>query len=514
MSTSHGRVATTDRNYYGSVKPRSTPFSVKTSGRSSPFSFMSSPFSTNSSLSVNSPFSKNRSMKSIKSSIKEQAKLLEKAKRELQASERKLEKARNSLENVNSSIVISTNTRPPRQPSARKNRTTTASVMSNQPSSRINTKSKRSGVNNDKSKALKEEKIDKKLKMLHEKMKILEMERALARVDEDTRAPPSPHKKEASIDRLVGNLPGTKYGYIPYDELPSVGTSKYYSEVQDQQHLDETISTLSMNDDSGASTESSDELDFIDDFKDSLSCAVPVEEYIFPASTDLDDHSYNSIGTDPRTKAGTEVKHRPKTAVVKPMLEHNSLYSGCLSVLSCFQCGASGVVVADTDDTSVESEETSIADSSQHVVPIEAIKINNQIATKSAKVKAQMRSHKLAKTTKSTRKQQQAQQKVTRRPFMMPITSLKSNVSLESCSDSGRYATNEELRTIIGVKSKTRPSRMQLCVLPNVAAWRLTEARNAHNEAKKRERIRKELEKLQAKQIKLEMQTNDILYSC
>jgi len=296
--------------------------------------------------------------------------------------------------------------------------------------------------------------------------------------------------------------------------LPSVGTSKYYSEVQDQQHLDETISTLSMNDDSGASTESSDELDFIDDFKDSLSCAVPVEEYIFPASTDLDDHSYNSIGTDPRTKAGTEVKHRPKTAVVKPMLEHNSLYSGCLSALSCFQCGASGVVVADTDDTSVESEETSIADSSQHVVPIEAIKINNQIATKSAKVKAQMRSHKLAKTTKSTRKQQQAQQKVTRRPFMMPITSLKSNVSLESCSDSGRYATNEELRTIIGVKSKTRPSRMQLCVLPNVAAWRLTEARNAHNEAKKRERIRKELEKLQAKQIKLEMQTNDILYSC
>ena len=239
--------------------------------------------------------------------------------------------------------------------------------MSNQPSSRINTKSKRSGVNNDKSKALKEEKIDKKLKMLHEKMKILEMERALARVDEDTRAPPSPHKKEASLDRLVGNLPGTKYVYIPNDELPSVGTFKYYSEIQDQQHLDETISTLSMNDDSGASTESSDELDFIDDFKDSLSCAVPVEEYIFPASTDLDDHSYNSIGTDPRTKtkAGTEAKHLPKTAVVKPMLEHNSLHSGCLSALSCFQCGASGVVVADTDDTSVESEESSIADSSQ-----------------------------------------------------------------------------------------------------------------------------------------------------
>ena len=55
----------------------------------------------------------------------------------------------------------------------------------------------------------------------------------------------------------------------------------------------------------------------------------------------------------------------PKTAVVKPMLEHNSLHSGCLSALSCFQCGASGVVVADTDDTSVESEESSIADSSQ-----------------------------------------------------------------------------------------------------------------------------------------------------
>jgi len=518
MSTSHGRFDTTNRSSYGSVKPRSTPFSVKTSGRSSPFSFMSSPFSTNSSLSVNSPFSKNRSMKST--SIKEQAKRLEKAKKELQASERKLEKARNSWENVNSSIVISTNTRPPRQPSARKNRTTTASVMRNQLSSRINTNTKHFGDNNDKSKALKEEKIDRKLKTLHEKMKILEMERALARVDEDTRAPPSPHKKEASLDKLVGNLPGTKYGYIPNDELPSVRTSKYYSEIQDQQHLDETISTLSMNDDSGASTESSDEIDFIDDFKDSLSCAVPVEEYIFPASTDLDDHSYSSIGTDPRTKAGTEVKHRPKTAVVKPMLEHNSLYSGCLSALSCFLCGASGVVVADTDDTSVESEETSIADSSQHVVPIEAIKINNQIAMKTAKFKAQMRSHKLAKTTKSTRKQQQAQQKVTRRPSMMPITSLKSNVSLESCSDSGRYATNEELRTtneelrtIIGVKSKTRPSRMQLCVQPNVAAWRLTEAQNAHNEAKKRERIRKELEKLQAKQIKLEMQTDGILYS-
>jgi hypothetical protein len=132
---------------------------------------------------------------------------------------------------------------------------------------------------------------------------------------------------------------------------------------------------------------------------------------------------------------------------------------------------------------------------------------------KTAKFKALMRSRKLAKTTKSTRKQQQVQQKVTRRPSMMPITSLKGNVSLESCSDSGRYATNEELRTIIGVKSKTRPNRMQLCVQPNVAAWRLTEAQNAHNEAKKRERIRKKLEKLQAKQIKLEMQTNGILYS-
>ena len=93
------------------------------------------------------------------------------------------------------------------------NRTTTASVMSNQLSSRINTNTKHFGVNNDKSKALKEEKIDRKLKTLHEKLKILEMERALARVDEDTRAPPSPHKKEASLDRLVGNLPGTKYGY-------------------------------------------------------------------------------------------------------------------------------------------------------------------------------------------------------------------------------------------------------------------------------------------------------------
>ena len=118
-------------------------------------------------------------MKSIKSSIKEQAKRLEKAKKELQASERKLEKARNSWENVNSSIAISTNTRPPRQPSARKNRTTTASVMSNQLSSRINTNTKHFGDNNDKSKALKEEKIDRKLKTLHEKLKILEMERAL-----------------------------------------------------------------------------------------------------------------------------------------------------------------------------------------------------------------------------------------------------------------------------------------------------------------------------------------------
>jgi hypothetical protein len=126
-----------------------------------------------------------------------------------------------------------------------------------------------------------------------------------------------------------------------------------------------------------------------------------------------------------------------------------------------------------------------------------------------------MRSRKPTKTTKSARKQLQAQQKVTRRPFLMPITSLKSNDSLENCSDSGRYATNEELRTIIGVTSKTHPSRMQLRVQRNVAARRLKEAQNAHNEAMERERIRKELEKLQAKQIKLEMQTNDVLlYSC
>lgn len=445
----------------------------------------------------------NRSMKSSKSvkNIKEQEKRLEKAKKELQASERKLEKAQDSWKNVNSSqsdspIIISTNTRPPRQPLARKkiqyadagHLTTTASVFSNRLSCRsTTTKSKLFGVNNNKSKALKEEKIDRKLKTLREKMKILEMERALARVDEDTernhtRAPASQPKTQASLDRVVGNLPGTMYGYIPNDELPSVGTSKYYSEIQDlsydQQHLDKTISTLSMNDDSEASTESANDFDFIDDFKDNLSCAA--EEYIFPASTDLDDHSYNSIGTDPRTKAGTEVKHHPKTAVVKPTLNHNSLYSCWLSTLSCLLCGASGVAVAHTDDTSVESEESSIADSSQHVVPIKDIKINQK-----------------------------------RRPFMMSITSLKSNDSLESCSDSGRYATNEELRTIVGVTSKTRPSRMQLRLQPNVAARRLKEAQNAHNEAKKQERIRKELRKLQAKQIKLEMQTNDVLlYDC
>jgi hypothetical protein len=363
--------------------------------------------------------------------------------------------------------------------------------------------------------------IDRKLKTLHEKMKILEMEKALARVDEDTernytRAPASQPMTENSLDRVVGNLPGTNYGYISNDELPSVG---YYCKTQDlipseELHLDETISTLSMNDYSGESTESDDDFNFIDEFKDSLSCAVPAEEYIFPASADMDDHSYNSIGTDPRTKAGTEVKYHPETAVVKPALEHNSFYSGWINTLSCFLCGASGVVVADTDDTSVESEESSIADS-QHVVPIKAIKINNQIAIKAAKVKALMRSRKPTKTTKSARKQLQAQQKGTRRPFLMPITSLKSNNSLKNCSDSGRYATNEELRTIIGVTSKTHPSRMQLRVQPNVAARRLKEAQNAHSEAMERERIRKELEKLQAKQIKLEMQTNDVLlYSC
>jgi hypothetical protein len=461
--------------------------------------------------------------------IKEQAKRLEKAKKELQASERKLEKARNGWENVNSSqsaspIIISTNTRPPRQPSARKkighhSATTTASVLSNQFSGRITTKSKRFGVNNDKSKALKEEMIDRKLKTLHEKMKILEMEKALARVDEDTernytRAPASQPMTEAYLDRVVGNLPGTNYGYISNDELPSMGYCKTQDLIpSDELHLDETISTLSMNDDSGVSTESDDDFNFIDEFKDSLSCAVPAEEYIFPASADMDDHSHNSIGTDPRTKAGTEVKHNPKTQVIT--LENNSFYSGWLNALSCFLCGASGVVVADTDDTSVESEESSIADSSHHVLPIKAIRINNQIEIKAAKVKALMRSRKPAKTTKSARKQLQAQQKVTRRPFLMPITSLKSNDSLETCSDSGRYATNEELRTIIGVTSKTRPSRMQLRVQPNVTARRLKEAQNAHKEAMKRERIRKELEKLQAKQIKLEMQTNDVLlYGC
>jgi hypothetical protein len=318
---------------------------------------------------------------------------------ELQASERKLEKARDIWMNMASSkisisqsappiavstkmtstsqisisqsappIVVSTSTRPSRHPSARK-KIQYAEIGNH-------TKSNRLSLHNTKSKALKEEKIDRKIKMLLEKISKLERERALAR-------------SVNALDRIVGNLPSTKYGYTSNDAMPSVGELQYY-EAQDMSsseqlhYLDETISTLSMNDDSRASTESADDFNFIDDFTDSLRCADPAEEYIIPVSTDLEDHSYR----------GT------------PTLGRNSLYASWINALYCFLCSSSDKADVVTD-TSVESEDTSeefsTADSIKRV-PIKAVTIKNQIAAiKAAEIK--VTSHKLGMTPENARKQ-------------------------------------------------------------------------------------------------------------
>ena len=239
-------------------------------------------------------------MKSSKSNIEEQVKRLENAKEELQASERKLEEAQGIRKNMSSSKISisqsappigdSTNTRPSRHPSASTSKisisqsappivvstSTRPSRPSRHPSARKkiqyaevgnHTKSNRLSLHNNKSKALKEEKIDRKMKMLLEKISKLEMERALAR-------------SVNALDRIVGTLPSTKYAYISNDAVPSVGKLQYceaqdLSSSEQLHYLVGSVSSLSMNV-SGVSTESSDD-HFIEDFKQSLERSQIIE---------------------------------------------------------------------------------------------------------------------------------------------------------------------------------------------------------------------------------------------